>query len=194
MSDALARPAGFTGFVLREKYSRITCEEPGYEELWAEVRTNLTHAERETFLVSRDENDQRVRELSRANLAKAVEIDKAVDDAPDEKARAKAVKVREAFLSRQLKENRENRIRRFSLVAPYVRAWNVFTDAFDAVPPPCENVEAAYEWTDDCVTNWLMVTCEEAYKGGPKGVRPSKPSDAPPEPTSEPPSENEKAA
>lgn len=175
MSDANARPAGFTGFVLREKYSRITCDEPGYEGLWAEVRTNLSHAEREAFLIARDELDQGARDAFRVSAARAVALDAAVAEAgDDERKRTKAIKDRESFLSDQIRAGQTLRVKRFALVAPYIRAWNVCTDDYRDAPAPAVDATGAFEWIDDVISIWLFTTCEDGYKGGPKGVRPSR--------------------
>jgi hypothetical protein len=189
MSDALARPPGFTGFVVRQKFTRIEFDEPGYEGLWAEVRTNLTHEERDAFVSAMVELDDHSRDDISAATAQFKLLFAAVDEAKDEKARQKAIAARDAHQTARFIEARGKRRERYALVAPYIRAWNVYAD--DVTPVSPQDVDAALAYTDDAIVRWLITTCSEGYKGG-KGVRPSssKPDDVP-EPTSEPNSESE---
>lgn len=181
MSDALARPPdGFTGFSLRHRYRRMEFDAPGYEGLWVEMRTNLTHAERETFLLERERIDQAARDDYRAKTERAKQIDEAVASAKTDKARATATAQREAFLREQIQVGTAFRRAKFGLVAPYVRAWNVCDDDFADVPAPAVDPDRAFTWIDDAITSWLVVSCEEAYRGGPKERSSSRPSaDAP---------------
>lgn len=194
MSDAVARPVGFTGFVVRERYSRIECEEPGYEGFWAEVRTNLRHLDRDEMIVAFAEIQQRGQDRFRETIAKSKAVDEAVQNATTDKARAAALKARSEYIASQAKFGAETRIARFSVVAPYIRAWNVYDDQYQAVPPPCVDAANALSWIDPFMSDWLVEQCEQGWRGG-KGVRPTsmRSSDAP-EPTNEQPPASATAA
>lgn len=193
MSDAVARPVGFNGFVVRERYTRVHCDAPGYEELWAEVRTNLIHAERDAFVTELQRIDQEAVDRLESFRARYTALAENVANAKDDEARAQAIAERDAFMAAEIKAAAETRRKRFALVAPYVRAWNVYDDEYRPVPPPKDDLDAAMAWTDDTIVQFLIKTCAEAYKGG-KGLRPSSSASAPtPEPGSEPPSGSETA-
>ena len=190
MSDAVARPVTFTGFVLREKYRRVEIEQPEYAGLWAEVRTNLSHAERADFLSARDDANRVARDGLRARMSDAATFDAAVENAGDDAAKTAALAARELFLADYMRSIQDIGRDRFAIVAPFVRAWNVCDDVYQDVPPPIVNAIGAYEWIDDVISDWLFSVVAEGYKGGPKESSLSPPSSAPPPPLSDPPNEN----
>lgn len=177
-------------FVTRARYTRLECEEPNYEGLWADVRTNLTHGEREAFIEALRELDDRQEAWRLARQAEAVAIDAAVADAPDAAAKAEAEAARRTWLRGIEDRGAEIRAARLALVAPYVRAWNVCTED-DAgqvveVPAPMDGGLASFEATDEVIEGWLVLGVVVGYRTG-KGVRTSASgSGASPAPTSGP--------
>lgn len=195
MSDALARP----GLVnLRAKYTWVDCPEVDYEDVSAEIRTNLTHDEREHFIETANRIKRDVWHYLEDRIERAAKHDKAVADARekrDEKARAKAVAARVAFLEEQDVGADPFRIRRIELIAPYVRDWNLGVPNGNGepvkIPPPMEGGVASFAEVDNVVLVWLQDAIEQGYRGG-KGLRTRSGASAPtPVPTNEPPTESD---
>lgn len=202
MSDAHARPGLFN---IRKRYTRIECEEPDYEGLWAEVRTNLTHDERGIFVeelaqLSVDGKDHFTRMLNaftdaqqaqmdaeRAVLTATAIEDEAERDAAKEAAHAARTAANDAVWNAQQElitanspEIVANRAKHWELVAPFIRAWNVCDDDENEVPPPMQSGLTALPHIDQVISTWLTATIEKGYRLG-KGVRSlsKKPDDSP---------------
>lgn len=192
MSDAHARPEGFSGFVLRERFRTIDADMPDYDGLTASIRTNLTNAEREEFILTREELDQAVRDDQRKSLEAAKKLDAAVANARTDKEREIAVKKRETFLRSQVKATSAVGRQRLALVAPYIKSWNICTDTYEPAPLPKDDLDTAFAVIDEKIVAWLYQCVAEGHRGGPKEPSSSKTSDAAPEPTPEPSTESGK--
>lgn len=190
MSDASARPGGF---VLRARYSRVECPEPDYEGLWAEIRTNLTNAERAAFVQALDEINAGARTRSQELIDAVADAERRVKAATDDAERRaannaldaarKGVTAALAFNDPGLAANLEQRQ---ALASPHIRAWNVCDDNGEPVPPPAEGGAASWAWVDHVIIGWLLSEIENGYRGG-KGVRSSSAaSNATPVPLSGP--------
>lgn len=202
MSDAHARPGLFN---IRKRYTRIECEEPDYEGLWAEVRTNLTHDERGEFVeelaqLSVDGKDHFTRMLNAFTDAQQVQIDaerallnaaSIEDEAEREAAKVSALAARvvandtlwnaqQELITANSPEIVANRTKHWELVSPYIRAWNVCDENEQPVPPPMESGVTALPYIDQVISTWLTATIEKGYRLG-KGVRSlsKKPDDSP---------------
>lgn len=202
MSDAVARPALFN---IRARYTRIECDEPDYEGLWAEVRTNLTHDERGVFIeelsqISVDGKDHFTRmlnaftdsqqaqlEAERAVLAATAIEDEDEREAAKDAAQAARLAANDAVWNAQQElitanspEIVANRAKHWALVSPYIRAWNVCDENEQSVPPPIESGLSALPYIDQVISTWLTATIEKGYRLG-KGVRSlsKKPDDSP---------------
>lgn len=192
MSDASARPGLF---ILREKYTWVACDQADYGDVSAEIRTNLSHDERAAFVEASNRIKHELRAYLEGRMAKAAAIDKAVRDAPTDKAKALAIAKRHAFMDDQDRGADPFRVRRLELIAPYIRDWNIGTLDADGtevkVPPPMDGGIASFAHTDDVVVAWLVEAIEQGYRGG-KGLRtPSSASALSPVRTNAPPDANE---
>jgi len=163
-------------FVTRARYTRLECEEPNYEGLWADVRTNLTHGEREAFIEALRELDDRQEAWRLQRAAEAKGIDAAVADAPNEEAKQEAEAARKAWLRQVEDRGAEIRAARLELIAPYIKAWNVCTEDAKGevveVPAPMDGGLASFDATDEVIENWLVIGVVIGYRTG-KGVRSS---------------------
>ena len=208
MSDAVARPSQFS---VRKRFTRIECEEPNYEGLWASVRTNLTHDERAEFVerlaaIAVDGKDHFTRMLNTFTDAQAAQVEAenmiiAAADLEDEteretaKADAQAARTaandavwnaQQELLTANSPEVISNREQHWMLVAPYIKAWNICDEDETDVPAPCESGLDALPHVDQVITTWLTSEVERGYRGG-KGVRTSSSGSAStPVPTNEP--------
>lgn len=206
MSDALARPSSSSvvQFSLRTRYTRIDCEEKDYEGLWAEVRTNLSHAERADFVeslanISVDGKDHFTRMLNaftdaqkRQTDAELLVINASTDEEIESARIARATandavwNAQQELITANTPEIVSNREQHWSLIAPFVRAWNIYDAKEKPVPPPEKSGLAALPHIDLVISTWLTSTIERGYRGG-KGVRTSASvSDDSPAPTSGP--------
>lgn len=163
-------------FVTRARYTRLECEQQDYEGLWAEVRTNLTHGEREAFIDALRELDDRQEAWQQERGAEAAGLDAAVAEAESAEAKQEAEAARKAWLRQVEDRGAEIRAARLSLIAPYIRAWNVCTEdetgAVVDVPAPIDGGLASFDFTDEVIENWLVIGVVVGYRTG-KGVRSS---------------------
>lgn len=167
MSDAHARPSLF---ILKARYSKVYCPEPDYEDLWVEIRTNLSHDERRDFIEASNAIRDRVQSYLEERLDAAVKLDEAYRAATNERERLVADAKRRAFLDEQDAGIAEMRRDRLTIAAPFIRAWNVGTEENTDAPPPSEAGDAAFDYIDDVTVTWILAEIEKGYRGG-KGVR-----------------------
>lgn len=195
MSDAFARP----GLVsLRAKYTWVDCPEIDYEDVSAEIRTNLSHGEREAFIEASNRIKRDLWDFIESRIAAGAKLDEAVTNAKDQKAKVAAIEKRRAFIDEQDRGTDPFRIRRIELVAPYIRDWNLGDVDADGtivkIPPPIDGGVMSFATVDEVVLAWLLDAIEQGYRGG-KGLRTrSRASDPTPEPTSAPPTESDEAS
>ena len=157
-------------FIVREKYTRVDCDLPGWEGFWIEVRQNLAQWERTALIEALEANEDRVHELQDAMTEWARETDAAMaaTDDPAEKKRLRAA-IR-AFERQYPKDLEAILAERFPLIVPHVRAWNLFARGDDGepvpLPPPCEGgVEVLVDLDRDLVW-WMARQILTAYRGG----------------------------
>jgi hypothetical protein len=194
MSDAIARPSLVS---LRAKYTWVACPEVDYDDVSAEIRTNLSHGEREQFIDASNRIKRDLWDYLEGRIALATKIDAAVRDAKTDKARAVAIAKRTQFRDEQDRGTDPFRIRRIELVAPYIRDWNLGEIDADGeivkIPPPMDGGLMSFATVDEVVLAWLLESIEQGYRGG-KGLRTRSAASVPsPAPTSEPPTESDEA-
>jgi hypothetical protein len=190
MSDAVARPSLF---ILKARYSKVYCPEPDYEDLWVEIRTNLSHDERRDFIEASNAIRDKVQAYLESRLDTAVKLDDAYRAATNERERLTADARRRAFLDEQDAGIAELRRERLTIAAPFIRAWNVGTEENTDAAPPAVSGDAAFDYIDDVTVTWILTEIERGYRGG-KGVRTSlKRSADSPEQVNEPQTVSEKA-
>jgi hypothetical protein len=174
MSDANARPAGF---VLRDRYTKVDCPEPGYEGLWIEARTNLTNGERAVLIERLGEINDRLAELLDGAVLALRTADRNIEKATDDEAfvtaaaeRREANKVLRAIMAGDEPRAAALRDERLALLSPHVRAWNVCDPDYNDVPPPSIGGDASWEHTDRTILQWIANTLDQGYRLG-KGIR-----------------------
>jgi hypothetical protein len=195
MSDAIARPRLVS---LRAKYTWVDCPEIDYDDVSAEIRTNLSHGEREEFIDASNRIKRDLWDYLEGRIERAGKIDAAVRDAKTDKARAIALAKRNTFRDEQDIGTDPFRIRRIELVAPYIRDWNLGDVDPDGnlvkIMPPMEGGLMSFATVDEVVLAWLLEAIESGYRGG-KGLRTQSSASASlPEPTNAPPTESDEAS
>lgn len=159
-------------FVVAEKWIWLECDvDDDHTGFSAEVRLNLTNAERERLLLL-------VREVDETRQAIAARFDaklKPLIDAKDaENADRLAIGGEIANLIDAVNaEHEANTARIREAIAPYIRAWNAAVMAEDGAlieaPPPRTAGVAAFAAVDQVMEMWLITSCLNAYRGG-KGL------------------------
>lgn len=171
----MARPGVFN---VRARYSRVHCEEPGYEDLWAEIRTNLRHDERAEFIESLHELNgvmsERVQIVFDAVTAAERRVAEAENDTDEFRAaRLDLIKARgqvDDLIAANDPDMAAVMAKRQALVAPYIRAWNVVDDEYNDVPAPADGGDDSWGYLDFVSTAWLLGLIQNGFRGG-KGVR-----------------------
>jgi hypothetical protein len=194
MTD-LTMPAG--GYVLKAQTVRVECDlldrqtkELAYPGLWCEVRRNLTIGERRDLQETANAIDARYTELMDAARERNTAFAETLKATPetDTAARAALVTEQTAALHQHARALDQIVIDRFTLIAPHVHRWNLFTvdDAGDYVPVPAprEGGAAIIDAIDADLVGWLVHVTLQAYRLG--FVPGSATSGASPEPTPAP--------
>ena len=204
MSDAVARPhsSGFAPFDIEAEYVWVECELPHYEGFKVEVRLNLKNKERKRLKIQLDEIGAERERINESMMARAKDIDDqraALKKAkkPDESAMAALLEQQAAMIEETSDRFDANSLRVHTLVAPYVRNWNVMTrddagNLIDAPPPMVAGVEAFDELPDKLI-GWVVSSVLNAYRGGKEfpvlSPRLAGPEAQPNEPSTETPNE-----
>lgn len=177
MSDAVARPhsSGFAPFDIEAEYVWVECELPHYEGFKVEVRLNLKNKERKRLKIQLDEIGAERERINESMMARAKDIDDqraALKKAKksDESAMAALLEQQAAMIEETSERFDANSLRVHTLVAPYVRNWNVMTrdesgNLIDAPPPMVAGVEAFDELPDKLI-GWVVSSVLNAYRGG----------------------------
>lgn len=203
MSDAVARPhsSGFAPFDIEAEYVWVECELPHYEGFKVEVRLNLKNKERKRLKIQLDEIGAERERINESMMARAKDIDDqraALKKAKksDESAMAALLEQQAAMIEETSERFDANSLRVHTLVAPYVRNWNVMTrdesgNLIDAPPPMVAGVEAFDELPDKLI-GWVVSSVLNAYRGGKEfpvlSPRLAGPEAQPSEPSTETPS------
>ena len=185
-------------FIVRERYVWVECDLPGYEGFRAEVRQNLTQGERTILRERLADLEEQLAGLQETHLERAAEIDRRRGEADDPLLAVRAqAETRDLMASYGAAV--EERLRsQHALLAPHVRAWNLFVPGADGVPEPTPTPEpvpvpapasagaAVFDELDRPLVAWLIGEVLMAYRGG-KGLSAgSTRSGAPPAPGHEP--------
>lgn len=186
-------------FVSNARYVWVECDVPGYEGFRAEVRQNLTQGERTTLREQLAEIEERIDEVQQASMADAQALDEEAKANDLTSADHMCLRIEQRkMLDRFNRSVEAETLRQHELIAPHVRAWNLYrsVDGGDPepVPAPATGGVAVFEDLDRPLMQWLVREVLMAYRGG-KGlsVGLTKSSEQPaptPEPTREGPQVN----
>ena len=191
---------GFSGgYVLKAQTVRIECDltdkrsgDLAYPGLWAEVRRNLVIGEKRDLQEAAQELDRRSDANRERAMTSAADIDRRrADLADDDTAGKTALAVEQTAMLRLFAaENDQILIDRFTLIAPYVHRWNLFTvdDAgeYVPIPSPKEAGIAVMDEIDIEMVIWLTQQTLTAYRlgfvpGSPTSGASQEPTPAPSE-------------
>lgn len=160
-------------FIARDRYVWVECELPGYEGFRAEVRQNLTQGERTTLRERLAELEEQMADLQLGHMERAREIDerRAVATTPVESMRESA--ATRDLLAEFSVEVERRLLQQNELIAPHVRAWNLFLPGADGEPEPVPAPQVAgpgvFDELDRPLVGWLISEVLMAYRGG-KGL------------------------
>jgi hypothetical protein len=183
-----APPVTPTPFILKERFTRIDCPLDGYAGLWFEVRMNLSNGELHALREAVRDVDDRITDVSDTFVERADEIDARLKAIPtDDRVGRRAIQREITQIQRECEDALfPLHVERRNLVAPHVRAWNLFEPNPDGgeprpIPPPREQPESLADLGPD-VVRWLCQEVLTAYAGG-RGFTPgSETSGTAPEP------------
>ncbi len=181
-SDDLARPT-FTPFVVEAEYVWVDCDLPGfYKDFKVEVRANLKNRERKRLYTEINAINADAERIAENNRLESAQIDQqrtAAVEAADTNAINAAIEAGADLLFRTAQAFDGNTRRIHELITPYVRNWNAGEidedgNAVNAAPPMVAGVDA-FEAIDNTMTQWIVRTLLQAYRGG-KGLSSSSPT------------------
>lgn len=178
-------------FVSNARYVWVECDVPGYEGFRAEVRQNLTQGERTALREQLAEIEERIDEVQETSMRDAQDLDEQAQ-APNLTA-ADHMRLRveqRKMLDRFNRAVEDETQRQHELIAPHIRAWNLYRSVDGGEPQPIAAPATAgvavFEDLDRPLIQWLVREVLMAYRGG-KGLSVgSTKSSEQPAPTPEP--------
>lgn len=161
-------------YISGHKWVWVECELPGYEGFKAEVRLNLQQGERRELREQLAAIEDAMEALEVAAMEKAFNIDERRDNKSLTPTEALALKVEQRQIQSEYAAGLEaEQAKQFQLIAPHIRAWNLFTMGGDgvpvAVPAPADGGAAVFDDLERPLVSWLIRELLLAYRGG-KGL------------------------
>lgn len=172
-----------THLVPLSQYVKIECDlkddagELLYPGAWVEVRKNLTNGERialidELEVISEEGEDLRDLFIERATAIDAEKESLASAElGADERREATREikrKARELFREQSAATQELNK-RRMTIIAPFVRGWNIYRPDETPLPPPSVGGVDVLDEVYADFAGWLIMMCQQAYRMG-KGL------------------------
>lgn len=161
-------------YVAGERYVWVECEEPGYEGFRAEVRQNLTQGERTLLRERLAAIEDRIEVIQLASMDKAQELDERTAGTKPGPAEQMHIRAEQRKLLAEFNADVEREmLEQHRLIAPYVRAWNLYRVGEDgepvAVPAPRDGGDDVFDLLERPLVSWLIYELLVAYRGG-KGL------------------------
>jgi len=161
-------------YVSGERFIWVECEEPGYEGFRAEVRQNLTQGERTLLRERLASIEDIIEAIQLDSMAKAEELDERTTGSKPSPAEQMRIKAEQRKLLAEFNADVEREmLEQHRLIAPYVRAWNLFRVGEDgepvAVPAPRDGGDDVFNQLERPLVSWLIYELLVAYRGG-KGL------------------------
>lgn len=161
-------------YISGHKFVWVECDLPGYEGFKAEVRLNLQQGERKALRDALAEIEDNMEALEVAAMERAFSVDERREDGKLTPTEALALRVEQRQIQTEYAAGLERELaRQYELIAPHIRAWNLYTMGGDgvpvAVPAPAVGGVAVFDDLERPLVSWLIRELLLAYRGG-KGL------------------------
>jgi hypothetical protein len=161
-------------YIAGQRFVWVECDIAGYEGFRAEVRQNLRQGERNALREALAAIEDIVESVQLQAMERAQDIDARVAQDDLTATQQMALRAEQRRLLSQFNLDVERELQaQHRLIAPHVRAWNLYAVADDGepvpVPPPSVAGDEVFDQLDRPLIAWLIRELLMAYRGG-KGL------------------------